>query len=608
MVGFFPTPYPDECLYSILCRYYARGGYGNYESCIRELYGGIQTLTLSVFLPMKIEYIDGWVSPSSGVTRRDIAVNHTLYGYWAVTYPENFRADMDTAINGGVSSIETNNIGSLLSRRSWAKHLKYCPLCAAEDVETYGEPYWHRQHQLAEMLYCVKHEVRLVNSAVNIRQTATGFYPALHEVNTLTAIDAVDNLAAHKTQMLRVGRESEWLIKHGLEVDWSANGHEKYWKLLRDKGLASVQGRCDYPALDTAFNDYWGKDFIEILFDETADTRFKGWTYQIDKNKMRSYIPLYHILLMCFLAGSIAHFVESTPADTPYGHPPFDCENPVCPQYHIDGAEMVSLSYYGNGARAIFECSDCGMRYKINKSKHSRELRVILEYGEVWEREFRRCCQDKAVTNEKAAEIFKCDESVIWLQKKKRGLLRQPPYYGSDVSASDYYKAEVEAVCAEHAEVTIGLLNKQAPGAYEYLKDHDYEWIRNRIVFENEQRHIREYEAQLLISVQSVVEQLKTDGYPKRQVTYGYIAKLAGSARDKLRCRDAVRNLLDGIVESKSDWLKRRTLEICRERAEKTTPTTIKTIKWVMTLKTRTGVQYQTVIQEAIDEFYERNN
>jgi hypothetical protein len=64
------------------------------------------------------------------------------------------------------------------------------------------------------------------------------------------------------------------------------------------------------------------------------------------------------------------------------------------------------------------------MRYKVNKSKHSRELRVVTEYGELWEREFHRCCQDKSITNEKMADIFNCDLTTIILLKKKRGLLR----------------------------------------------------------------------------------------------------------------------------------------------------------------------------------------
>jgi hypothetical protein len=605
MVGFFPTPYADECLYSVLCRYYAHCGYSNYETCVKELFGGLQNLTQSVFLPMKIDCIDNWYSPLSGVTRRSIAVSNTLYPYWAMCYAPAFRTKMDGVINGGASAIETNNEGSLRSRRSWAKHLKYCPLCAAKDAETYGEPYWHRQHQLSEVFYCTKHKVRLINSNIPIRQTASGFYPASSTVVLEQLPDVVDGFAPFKDKLLLIAGESEWLIKHGLEINWSANWRDKYGKLLRDKGLASFQGRCDYPALELALSEYWGQELLEFLIGETADTRFNGWFHKIEKNKMRAFLPLYHILLMCFLAGSVSDFVDSNPADTPYGHPPFLCENPICPHYHIDGADMVEMQYYGNGATAAFECVYCGMVYRHNKAKHSRELRVIKENGHLWENEFIRCCRDDSITNRQMCEIFKRDITCVIAHKKELGLTRRLPYWGSDVSALDYYKSQAEAVCSEHNEVTIPMLNKHAPGAYDYIRDHDPEWMRDRVVSVSDRQFIRDYENELLTSIQGIISRLAANGYPKRQVTYGYIAELIGSTRDKLRCRSALNAALSNIIESKSDWIRRRSTEVCKERKVAGKPTTAKTIKRELCLREPTFTQYYTLIQEVIDAIYE---
>jgi len=203
-----------------------------------------------------------------------------------------------------------------------------------DDVSLYGETYWHRQHQLSEMLYCVKHQVRLVNSGIPIKRTKTGFYPASSEVNMNYDVDTLDDLLPYKDKLLKIGREVEWLIKHGLEIDWNANGHDKYWRLLRDRGLASFRGRCDYLELESAFNDYWGNDFLSVLFSLTDDSNFNGWSHQVEGHKMQSYKPLYHIILMNFLTGSISNFINSSPADTPYGKPPLPCENLICSHYH----------------------------------------------------------------------------------------------------------------------------------------------------------------------------------------------------------------------------------------------------------------------------------
>lgn len=44
--------------------------------------------------------------------------------------------------------------------------MKYCPLCAAEDREQYGETFWHRQHQIRNINVCVRHKCRLENSHI----------------------------------------------------------------------------------------------------------------------------------------------------------------------------------------------------------------------------------------------------------------------------------------------------------------------------------------------------------------------------------------------------------------------------------------------------------
>ena len=40
MLTYFPSPYPDEWWYSVLCRYHVRSGHSKYATTISELYGG----------------------------------------------------------------------------------------------------------------------------------------------------------------------------------------------------------------------------------------------------------------------------------------------------------------------------------------------------------------------------------------------------------------------------------------------------------------------------------------------------------------------------------------------------------------------------------------
>ena len=37
MLSYFPTPYPHEWWWSVLCRYFVRSGYHNHATAIKEL-------------------------------------------------------------------------------------------------------------------------------------------------------------------------------------------------------------------------------------------------------------------------------------------------------------------------------------------------------------------------------------------------------------------------------------------------------------------------------------------------------------------------------------------------------------------------------------------
>ena len=568
MVGFFPTPYPDECLYSILCRYYARGGViDGIVMASRILFGKIQSLRTSVYLPLRIERLDGWCSPSSGITKYTVTANNTLYPYWAVSYPTHRRNEIENVINSRTPTNEKIYTGFLRILRSRVKYLRYCPFCAAEDVEAYGETYWHRQHQLLEMVYCLKHEIRLVDSVVLLNDTKFRCNPASSTVNLDYDGDTLDNLAQYKNKLLKIGRECEWLITHGLNVDWSVNGYEKYWRLLRDKGVASFWGKSDYAAMDKSFYEYWGRDFIDTFFDVINIPRFNGWFHKIGKMQVSRFMPLYHILVMCWLTDSIKNFIESNPAETPFGHPPFVCENFICSHYHIDGAEMVRLVDYGSGKAAHFECVYCGLKYKYAISKQSREKRVIMDYGHLWDSELRRCCQDPKITNEQATKILKCSYSVLQLQKKKRGLLVSTALYDIEMEPMEYYKTKVMEICEQYDEVTIALLDEKVPGAYCYLQQRDYEWIRSRVVFDNERRFRIERENLLIEKLREIISTFEAEGYPDEQLSYGFVAKLMDSTRDELRFyrrrpQSNLRILLDTIIESRKNWRQEREAKI----------------------------------------------
>lgn len=53
---------------------------------------------------------------------------------------------------------------TLKGRGAKAKHGRFmCPTCREEDMETYGQPYWHRRHQAPGAYFCCRHDQRLIS-------------------------------------------------------------------------------------------------------------------------------------------------------------------------------------------------------------------------------------------------------------------------------------------------------------------------------------------------------------------------------------------------------------------------------------------------------------
>lgn len=49
---------------------------------------------------------------------------------------------------------DVHQLFSVPPRTGTDRYLKYCPICAEEDRQKYGEAYWHRSHQIAKLPKC----------------------------------------------------------------------------------------------------------------------------------------------------------------------------------------------------------------------------------------------------------------------------------------------------------------------------------------------------------------------------------------------------------------------------------------------------------------------
>ena len=173
MLTYFPAPYPGEWWYSVLCRYHVRSGNSKHQSTIKELIPGRITAAIgSVYPNSTIRQILSGI-PSGLLSVKDVIIRHTLFPY----YSRFSSFEKKTAMLEQLCRGETIVITSI--RKFASKSIpKYCPQCVEKDRRTYGEAYWHIEHQIPLMMLCPEHGC-LLQTADNIIPTHIDytFYP-----------------------------------------------------------------------------------------------------------------------------------------------------------------------------------------------------------------------------------------------------------------------------------------------------------------------------------------------------------------------------------------------------------------------------------------------
>ena len=164
--GFFPSFYPDELVYSLWARYHIKSGNMYFSETSQELFG-------KVIVNPELEFIDMLASTTRAYLTRNIpmeevVLNHTMFNQYARFQSLEKRQALYELLYH-TKGYYANAI--TINHKEENGTLKYCPLCAKEDREKYGETYWHRSHQLRGLTICPNHFCKLHTSSVRSRKT-----------------------------------------------------------------------------------------------------------------------------------------------------------------------------------------------------------------------------------------------------------------------------------------------------------------------------------------------------------------------------------------------------------------------------------------------------
>ena len=184
MLTYFPTPYPGEWWYSVLCRYHVRSGNPKHATTINELCGGRPMVHGRLVPGGDCAAILSNLPPGV-LLLNDVLANHTLLPYYTRFFPMDKKQQVWETLRAGRGS----GITSVRTQMpDGTEGLKYCPNCYLLDTQEYGEPFWHRVHQIPLLGYCPMHKIPLVTLPIKFSRLSEVFLPlgSVHCQETVT--------------------------------------------------------------------------------------------------------------------------------------------------------------------------------------------------------------------------------------------------------------------------------------------------------------------------------------------------------------------------------------------------------------------------------------
>jgi len=418
---FFPAPYPDEILYSVLCRYHIRCGVPDALHTNLALWGNRYGKKL--FLPDNIEYFAAKIPLEANLAAEHFMEHSTILPLLKPFLPQRKYDELVYAAKFGDSNIH-NMIGFCKIFTLQHRYLRYCPECVENDAKICGEPYWRRIHQLPGAYLCPTHGVTTAESDIEYDDLRNNFYP-LPLASDAPAALYEPGIAA---KLLNLARDMAWSLHNGYALRCLEHTDELYDNRLRVKGYRDHNGKTSAKRLAQDIVDYYGREFLEMF--DAYNSGVCMWVKRIIERNHRFRHPLYHLMLVRFLSGSASSFFTNTqekpPKYLPFGAPPYPCRNYICEEHLQDVIEEVELTRVNATPRAVFVCPHCGFSYrrsgKTAKEKQYSGQIDVTDYGWKWE----KSVTTRLTTGESPYKIARdchCDVRTILAFGVERGLL-----------------------------------------------------------------------------------------------------------------------------------------------------------------------------------------
>ncbi len=536
MLGFFPTPYPGELLYSALARYQIRSGNFSPKLTIEELFDS-RTITATADLPCSLNNLAQNLPKYSFITVDSLIQNNTLYPFYAPFLPlkraKQIQEAMKTSKGGNIHTMT----GIMASAIYTPKYFRFCPDCLQRDLKNYGETYWHRLHQIPGVLFCPTHEIRLKDSQIPIQGSNKHQYHPADESNCYKTGMEIEYSQAIKRNLVMLSQNIAQLtdnIYPSRTLEWFTR---RYRTLLINRGYANANGRIKQKRLIDDFVYFYGRDLLNTLGSETVYEDKSNWLTQIVRKHRKAFHPIRHLLMIRFIGESIDSFFQNNKQYKPFGRSPWLCLNVAADHYLQPVITSLKISHCLENKKPLgtFSCS-CGMVYSRSGEDKAEEDKLkigrVITYGRVWSDRLRELVENKlglrATARELRVDPNTINRYVALLNLTPSWIKNKPQVKPKKVKSIEPEKLKQQKrdiwldLQQENPELSKTEIRKLAPDVYAWLYRRDRIWLNNNAPklqkptasVDRIDWNVRDKE--ILIQVKSAVKQLLEKDKPIR--------------------------------------------------------------------------------------------
>lgn len=563
LLKFFTDPYPNELLYSTLARYHFYSGNIDFRDTLEEIFKRRDIVTSIV----GVCNLEGLIEQLNFKYKLEEIVNdYTLYPFYGAFLLSDTQDKLLRDILGdgkGVYARIGLSAGGICKKECFY----YCQECVKIDVEIYGEPYFHREHQLQGINYCAHHAIKLMPYKIEKKDRSRIEYIRL-DIDELTLEKPNLNIEGNSINIyedveVRLAKMALNLLKLPFKSISYESVHRQYKSLLAERDLITSSGRVRQGELYEEFSKFYGEEFLEKLESKIDPDDEYNWLKVLTRNDKRSVHPLRHLLFINFFGSEIQNLLLESEGYLPFGKGPWPCLNPTVNHYKDKVIKDIIVTRGDRSGMPLgtFSC-ECGFVYtrlgpdknEIDKYRKSS----VKSFGEIWINEVKHLFNQGSSIHSIARKF-----EVDW--KTVHKYIHLKPEDVNDEGELDYldkYKSILLQVMENESHLSRNDIRNKYSKEYYYLFKYDKEWLmenlppRRSTKYVNNRVDWEKRDAEYLLSIKKEYKSLLETDYNQR-ITISVLGKRLGILsilEKKLDKLPLTKAYLEGTIESVQEF------------------------------------------------------